>query len=276
MLLSGCGLSPEAKIEAMAHRAGLTAGDVQAGPFSLRFFLNDAQPRAAVVNVYLEGDGSPWTTPRLVARNPTPRNPLALKLMQQDPNRALYLSRPCYQGRQNEFPCEPWLWTHGRYSKQVVQSLSNGIDTLVQKYAPDAKIRLIGHSGGGVLAMLIAERLAKVIEVITLAANLDIDAWADHFNYSRLAGSLNPVTRSGLTASVAHIHLVGGRDKQVPALLTIGATEGLPNTWLVVVEEFDHHCCWVALWSRFLEATENLSALCEKKTMAGLKVSCEF
>ena len=273
-LQNGCALSPEAKIEALAARAGWMAADVQAGPFSLRYFRNKFQLPAAVVSVYLEGDGLPWLTPRLVAQNPTPREPIALQLMRQDPHPAFYLSRPCYQGRQSLVPCEPWLWTHGRYSEEVVRSLHAGVAALIRKYAPNAKIRLVGHSGGGVLAMLLAERLPAVIRVVTIAANLDIDAWADAKNYSRLQGSLNPAARRDLSTGVRQIHLVGGKDRQVPPELTIDAAKGLSNSSLVVFEEFDHHCCWAEYWSRLLKALDDPSTVCGADVWSEITLSC--
>ena len=50
----------------------------------------------------------------------------------------------------------------------------------------------LGYSGGGTLAMLLAPRFDQTTDVVTVAANLDIDAWTDRHGYSRLSGSLNP------------------------------------------------------------------------------------
>ena len=51
---------------------------------------------------------------------------------------------------------------------------------------------LIGYSGGGVLAMLLAEQFPATQAVVTVAGNLDTDAWAIEHGYSPLRGSLNP------------------------------------------------------------------------------------
>ncbi len=65
--------------------------------------------------------------------------------------------------------------------------------------------------------MLVAARMEQVRQVVTIAANLDIDAWAEHSGYSRLRGSLNPATQPPLPTHIQQIHLAGGRDLRVPA-----------------------------------------------------------
>ena len=50
------------------------------------------------------------------------------------------------------------------------------------------EVTFVGYSGGGVLAVLIAERLDNVAGVITVGANLDTDAWTEHHGYLPLTG----------------------------------------------------------------------------------------
>lgn len=195
------------------------------------------------VHVYLEGDGLPWRTRNRIATDPTPRVPLALRLMARDPTPSLYLGRPCYHGLAQSRGCSPWLWTQGRYSESVVSSMTAALQSALGEVG-SARITLIGYSGGGVLAMLIAPRLEKVEGVVTIAANLDIDAWTDHHNYSRLRGSINPAAEPPLPERIRQIHLAGGRDLQVPARLSIQTAARQPNIRWVLVPGFDHGCCW--------------------------------
>lgn len=274
VLSTACALTPEARLERTAAESGFLSGDVQAGPFSLRYFYRQTERSTATLNVYLEGDGTPWLTPTRVAANPSPREPLALDLMAQDAGHAIYLSRPCYLGRQGQPPCRPWLWTHGRYSETVVRAMATALEQLIRQRAPEARVRLIGHSGGGVLAVLLAERLAPVVEVVTIGANLDIDAWADGQGYSRLDGSLNPAKRPGLPARIRQVHLFGARDTQVPAAAMIDALRNRTRATFILFDGFDHRCCWAEHWRALLEALRDLRTLCEQESLFGRKVTC--
>jgi len=211
------------------------------------------------VHVYLEGDGLPWVTRTRIAKDPTPRNPLALRLMAKDPAPSLYLGRPCYYGYAHSPQCLPWLWTHGRYSEAVVRSMAAALRHVI---GPDTrrKLILIGYSGGGVLAMLIAARLEQVTRVVTVAADLDIDAWTRHHGYSHLRGSLNPATQPPLPSRVRQIHLAGGRDTRVPLRLSRPVSDRQPNAQFVIFTKFDHRCCWEHDWPSILAALENLPA----------------
>ena len=65
--------------------------------------------------------------------------------------------------------------------------------------------------------MLSASRVPQSVAVITVAANLDIDAWTDLHGDLRLVGSLNPARQPPLPDRVVQIHYAGGRDRLVPA-----------------------------------------------------------
>src|SRR5688572_7419130 len=145
----------------------------------------------SIVHVYLEGDGQPWHRGRSPSTDPNSRRLTALQLMMRDPHPSLYLTRPCYGLEQMPDICTPALWTGGRYSGQVVQAMQKALDQLRDE-SPEIRWLLIGHSGGGSLAMLIAQGRKDVAGIITLAANLDTDAWTRHFGYLPLEQSLNP------------------------------------------------------------------------------------
>ncbi|HEV2057608.1 MAG TPA: hypothetical protein VGV06_20945 [Methylomirabilota bacterium] len=118
----------------------------------------------------------------------------------------------------------------------------------------DAEIVWLGYSGGGALAMLLAARMAETAGVVTVAANLDVDGWADLHGHSRLAGSLSPARLPPLPPRIYQRHYAGGRDQVVPPGIVAGG-EILPET-LRVIPEYDHACCWVELWPRVLDEVE--------------------
>ena len=204
------------------------------------------------LHIYLDGDGTPWERGQPAA-DPTPRELLVLRLMAVDPAPSVYLGRPCYHGLAATPPCEPSLWTDARYSEVVVVSLAVAARRLLAMTGR-TEILWIGYSGGGTLAMLLAERMAETAGVLTVASNLDVDGWADLHGQPRLAGSLSPARRLPLAPRIYQRHYAGGRDRVVPPKIVAGGNI-LPET-LTVVPEYDHTCCWLELWPRALEEVE--------------------
>jgi pimeloyl-ACP methyl ester carboxylesterase len=204
------------------------------------------------LHIYLDGDGTPWH-PWGPAADPTPRNPLVLRLMALDRAPSLYLGRPCYLGLSLTAPCGSAFWTGERYSDAVVSSMEAALRRWLGRTEVD-RLVWVGYSGGGVLAALLAPRFERTTDLVTVAANLDIDAWADLHGYSRLTGSLNPARQPPLPAWIRQRHYVGGKDRAVPTEVTRrGAVD--PGT-VIVVPAYDHTCCWETMWPTVLDALD--------------------
>ncbi len=235
------------------------------------------------IHIYIEGDGTPWVKRFLIASDPTPRYPLALALMKRDSQLSFYLGRHCYyqeSGNQesnlqknstqqdadqqfnfyktlgqssNSSPCNSHFWTDARYSADVVELMKNAIQEKIEKLPSEKQtlpIILIGHSGGGTLAMLIAQQLHMVSGVITVAANMDIDAWTSHKNYSSLDKSINIAKTSSLR-EIPQVHFFGSRDEVVPAKINQPFLQKIGKS-PTLIEGFDHDCCWLKQWPRLL------------------------
>ncbi|HEU4370967.1 MAG TPA: hypothetical protein VFV05_22330 [Methylomirabilota bacterium] len=200
------------------------------------------------LHVYLDGDGTPGLG-GLPAADPTPRDPLVLDLLALDPAPAVYLGRPCYHGLGTEPACAPALWTSARYSEPVVASLAAAARRLLAERGAE-RVVWLGYSGGGALAVLVAARVPETAGVITVAANLDVDAWAEQQRSRPLVGSLNPARQPPLPSRVYQRHYAGALDRTVPAAITRqGAAAGAD---VIVVPGYDHRCCWTALWPSVL------------------------
>ena len=254
-VLSAC-VSPSVHMHQLAHELGLIRESVQGHPFQHIVYLNQAaknlsQIKPPELHIYLEGDGDPWLNHHTIAADPTPRDPLALRLLARDPAAAVYLGRPCYHGLAQIPPCSPEFWTSRRYSETVVTSMAFALRQLPE-YQAAAKIVLIGHSGGGTLAMLLAARLAKTRAVMTLAGNLDPQAWAALHRYSELTDSLNPALQPALPASIQQIHLMGRQDRNIPPHLAPLTILQQSNVRTVKIEAYNHTCCWLEDWHSLL------------------------
>lgn len=264
LLLQSC-VSPASKLDQLADSQGFERSQLMVGGYRLLVYRN--QPARAlqaassmpgkggILHVYLEGDGSPWRHRTIIMADPTPRRPLMLGLMKQDKQPAAYLGRPCYNGTASDKGCDPTLWTSGRYSQAVIDSMSAGLRVLASRH----KVRelwLMGHSGGGALAMLLARELSMVTRVVTIAGNLDIDAWTLHHGYTPLYGSVNPAQMAPLRAEVWQWHLLGGRDAVIPPTLIRRFIMQQRQSSAFVVEQFGHGCCWQLLWPTILDALD--------------------
>jgi len=203
------------------------------------------------LHIYLDGDGRIWRNADELAADPTPPHSLALQLMQLDPAPALLIGRPCYF-QVDDSACAPRWWTSARYSGPVTESLIAVATRWARGY--DGAV-LIGYSGGGALAMLAAPQLPAAHAVITLAGNLDTDAWVRHHHYSAqvVGESPNPAAQTPLPATIAQRHYAGATDDNVlwPWIAAYSARQ--PKATFIKLEGFDHHCCWLQQWPALLD-----------------------
>ncbi|MBS1211628.1 MAG: uncharacterized protein H6R26_244 [Proteobacteria bacterium] len=248
VLLQACA-TPIERLHATARSLGFVQQTLAGEGFLLTAYYKHSDGPDRTLHVYLEGDGTPWLTPERVAPDPTPRNPLMLRLMGMDRSAALYLGRPCYNGHATDAGCSALLWTQRRYASEVVSAMSVALRNFLNVH-PYADLVFAGHSGGGVLAMLMARHFPQTRLVTTLAAPLDIDAWTDHHDYSRLDGSLNPMDSA--PAEFQEIHYFGAMDERTPPILFAHALARRPHARVIVMDRFDHACCWEQIWPEIL------------------------
>jgi len=252
----GACATPTSRIQEYAKSQDFQQSVVDTHGFAHLVFTGNLSNARNVLHVYLEGDGSPWKYRVVTMPDPTPRNTLMLRLMALDDSASAYVGRPCYNGHAGQDGCDSSLWTSGRYSQPVVHSMAAVINQLVDRHR-FAEVKLIGHSGGGALAMLIARRVPATTHVITLAANLDIDAWTTHHGYSRLFTSLNPAKQPPLPARILQWHLLGGRDSSIPPAIVQRFVREQPNALGILVQNFSHSCCWESVWPDVVKAIKS-------------------
>ena len=249
MQFSGCA-TPAQRLDARALDLGYRRMVLQgAGINHVAYFKDGRETGNRILHVYLEGDGTPWVRKGVPAVDPTPRNPVMLDLMSLDPAPGIYLGRPCYNGLRDK-ACTPDLWTNNRYSESVVAGMSEILGGVLAEYQ---SLVLLGHSGGGTLAMLLAERQARVHAVVTVAANLDTERWAALHRQQSLNGSLNPATMPPLRPGVLQMHFAGAEDENVPPHLVRDAIRQQPAARFKVISKQDHSCCWREVWPMVLD-----------------------
>jgi pimeloyl-ACP methyl ester carboxylesterase len=245
--------SPSQKFLETAKSYNISPWQINGSPFFHRLYLNqnsinDTQKK--VLHVYIDGDGTPWEQNRWVAGDPTSRNTVILQMMNKDNMPAILLGRPCYHGVKDS-SCLSKYWTSHRYSKIVVKSMAKALNSWLQQN-PYKKLVLIGFSGGGTLAVLIAPYLQKVAGVVTVAANLDVARWSKFHNYLPLDDSLNPINMPPLSQKIKQIHFAGLQDKNVSVEIIKSFFDKQSNAIFIPIAEFNHYCCWVDAWSEIL------------------------
>ncbi|MEY4768217.1 MAG: hypothetical protein RL637_856 [Pseudomonadota bacterium] len=247
-LLNGC-INPAQHFDDVAEKFKLNHQLILGKEFQHRIYYQ-AQFNAEVLHVYLDGDGTPWDH-QYPSDDPTPRQPLILELLAQDQQPAILLGRPCYYGLYGQSICQPKYWTSARYSPEIIESLTVALHNWL-KLHPVKKVVLIGYSGGGNIAVLLAKRFSEVKTVVTIAANLDVKLWTQGHHFQPLSESLDANAESPLPASIQQWHFAGGQDEIVPAAVIESFVKRQPQAHYQRIAEFDHHCCWTQRWSQWL------------------------
>ncbi len=251
LLLAGCAAMRADRAAAIARDAGMTGRRVEAGRFTLQLYERIRAPGAPLA-VYIEGDGRAWITPTEISADPTPTDPLALRLAAADPAaNAVYIARPCQYVDAARAPgCNNVYWSTERYGRAVIASISAAIDD-AEARSGSGSLDLIGYSGGGTVAALVAAKRSDVRRLITVAANLDLAAWTALHRLSPLARSLEPLDFREKLRLLPQTHLAGADDEVVPPAIIRSYVAALgPNAPanLRVMPGFTHECCWAEAW----------------------------
>ncbi len=203
------------KADKLALLSRMTKNVIKTNNFLLTVYQRIQDPNANFV-FYIEGDGLIYHYDD-ISDNPTPLTPTVLELAAIDhrPN-VVYIARPCqYTSLTLQPNCKNEYWTNKRFALEVVDSINEAIDKISQNHTCE----IIGYSGGGGIAVLIAAMNPKVQNIITIAANLDHVAFNNFHHTLHMTGSLNPIDYSQKIRNIPQLHLSGTDDKIVPSFI---------------------------------------------------------
>nr|MBF0223342.1 dienelactone hydrolase family protein [Desulfobulbaceae bacterium] len=208
------------------------------------------------VHVYIEGDGHAFTANKYPSSDPTPHDPVALRLAALDPQpNVLYIARPYqYLGEQSD--AEQKYWTSHRFSQDVVDAVDQAID-LYKEPVHSSRIKLFGFSGGGAIATLLSAQRGDVDFLVTIAGNLDHRMHSEIHKVDRLKGSLDPIDHVARLIGVEQIHLVGENDRIVPKEIAEYfcqmSRDAGGRCQVIKVRGVSHANGWAKLWPRLLK-----------------------
>jgi len=245
--------------EAIAIQANLKLEIIETRSFQITTHHKGLENPDKDLMVYIEGDGNAWNSKHRLSENPTPKNPLALKLAAKDTTGSiLYIARPCmYLEQKLMQDCPARFWSSHRYSEEVISSI-NQVINWATGISTTKSLTLIGYSGGGSVAALSAARREDVSSFVTIAGNLDHKFWADLHDMSPLVGSLDPVEYINNLSMIEQTHFVGAKDKIVPETVIESYLSKMPlknKINIHVIKDFNHSCCWEKVWPDLLNAT---------------------
>lgn len=255
--LSGCGSDRGGA--AWAGLADRGAGydfqpaDFNVPPFQLSGLMKGVPGASSDLVVYLEGDGRGVIRGR-VTLDPTPSRAMGFELARSDPAPAiLYLARigqfqPSQTGQKYQA-----YWSNKRLAEEAVAAAGQAIDEAKARLGA-RRIHLIGYSGGGGLAILLAERRSDVASLSTVAGLLDTYWWVREKNFQPLAGSLNPADQAARLASLPQVHFYGRDDSIIPPEMSAHfQTLATFSDFQRVELDTNHWRAWPELWPGLLK-----------------------
>lgn len=234
--------APAAALDPSPGGGGWTRLTLPAGGRLLAAEVRDGEAGDGILTVVIEGDGQAHDGRGRPTADPTPKHPVGRKIARAWPQESAvaWLGRPCQFVR--DPACAPADWTTGRFSEAAVAATAAAVDALKARSGA-ARVRLVGWSGGGTLAALVAARRSDVAGLVTVAAPLDLGAWTAWHGATPLQG-LDPARGPGATAP--QLHLIGAFDTVVPPAFAKAPAERLAGPLgSVRIRQARHACCWI-------------------------------
>lgn len=229
-------------------RAGMDPREVPSQPYPL-FSSYKSGPVSDLLTVVIEGDGYAWFDRYTPSDNPTPLDPVGLRIASSLPGPVVYLARPCQYV--NGPGCALPVWTSRRFTPDVLASYGQAFDALKSQYNVK-NFRIIGFSGGAYIALILAAERNDIMEVTTVAGVLDPSVWANFHDISALEGLEGYDGHVMRSRHVDFLHICGLEDDIVPCSLSErfiwGVTaQGLGNHRLEQYAGEDHMSVWQRL-----------------------------
>lgn len=247
LMLQAC--SPYKQVDNFAQEHNFKKQFIATEPFSIASFHRIAQDPHKIT-VYLEGDGRSWLAGgSRISSDPTSSSTMLLSLADQDPQKnTIYLARPCQHSKQDivDKVCTNKYWSASRYSDEIISATSQALDKIKQQYH-NQSFELVGFSGGGAIAALVAARRNDVHKIRTIAGNLDLAEMDKIHRTIPLYDSLDPIKYANKITHIPQVHYVGGKDVIVPPIIAknFKQASGNPSNIIIVeIKEASHSKGW--------------------------------
>lgn len=241
----------------LAAPAWMAKRDIHAGTFLLRSYER-MHERHKPANIYIGGHGLESSYPGEFAKDPTPRNPIALHLATKDStDNVAYIALPCqFTGMADGSDCtDTNIWQDARYSEDKLASMNTALDDIARRYDITG-FHLIGYDGGAAIATLLSAQRKDVLSLRTVAGILDTRAHATLRMKEAPASSSNPADFAQDLMNTPQFHFIGAQDNFVPPAVFHSYMQSMPPNPCVqsmLVQEAGHEDGWVNKWPELLK-----------------------
>ena len=168
------------------------------------------------LTVVIEGDGFAFIDRHTVSQDPTPKDPVGLRIATALKPPAVYLARPCQYVSQDI--CSPDYWSSDRFDPRIIASYQNVLDKIKDEHG-NQSFNLVGFSGGAYIAFVMAATRDDVKRVDTVGGLLDPLRWTTYHHISPLMLPYNTSALLRRSAGTAFNHWCSHTDKAVPCVL---------------------------------------------------------
>ncbi len=205
------------------------------------------------VTLYIEGDGTYTLAAPALSDNPTPADPVALRMAAQDGGEnVVWIARPCQynKGWKDGKTCPVDYSTTKIFAPEVIDSYHIALDN-IKTYYNIPSFDLVGYDGGAAIAVILGSQRADINSIRTVAGNLDPRAVANLNKQPYEEGSLNPSDFAAGISNIPQRHFIGKSDKVIPPAVfnsfAQAAGQG-PCLNVTLVDNADHQLGWVEQW----------------------------
>lgn len=255
IFLSSCSSTPHSlNTDNLIELKQLSPLVVKTNTYSIMTLAPLRPVNTKMLRVYIEGDGKAWMRSGSPSPDPTPINRLVHKIMLEDSHKDIaYLARPCQFISSSE--CSPYTWTFGRYDQKALEAMDTAL-TKVKQRGNYEQVELIGYSGGATIALLLASKRHDVINVRTIAGNLDPKFTNSFHKVSPMPTALNPTDHLDRLSKVPQIHFYGSKDFVIPQAISSHYKKRFNDSSCLQVRPVsgaNHHSGWTEYWQDLLK-----------------------
>lgn len=204
--------------------------------------------------LYIEGDGTYTVSKMAIGDNPTPTDPVALRLAAQDGGaNVIWVARPCQYNKgwkEDKKSCPVEYSTSKRFAPEVIDSYNQVLDN-IKAYYNVTTFDLVGYDGGAAIAVILGSQRADISSIRTVAGNLDPSTVANLGKQPYEEGSLKPTDFAAGIANIPQRHFIGKLDTTTPPAVYNSFAQAVGQGQCLnvsLVDNADHQSGWVEQW----------------------------
>lgn len=234
----------------LIKESGYESSVISSRPFKLfSSYKIAANQKHNTITIVIEGDGYSWVNRHTVSDDPTPKDPVGLKIASSIEEPAVYLARPCQYV--SDPMCNQSVWSSHRFSSSVIQSYMDAFNQLKVEYN-NSDFHVVAYSGGAFIALVLAAQRDDISKVSTVAGVLDPNAWTDFHDISALSHNYVVDDLMEHSGHVDFNHMCGGKDDIVPCSHAYDFADraihkDLKNHQIVAYEKERHDTLWTVV-----------------------------